>query len=100
MPLDDKFHFDFIPMNIVQRLVRGINIYKSSGIEHINSRVLKDAFSALYVELTHLFNESIRTGIFPREWVIGNITPIPKEGDPLDPNNWRPVIILPLPSKL
>ena len=51
-------------------------------------------------ELTHLFNESIRTGIFPREWVIGNITPIPKEGDPLDPNNWRPVTILPLPSKL
>ena len=52
------------------------------------------------MELTHLFNESIRTGIFPREWVIGNITPIPKEGDPLDPNNWRPVTILPLPSKL
>ena len=61
---------------------------------------VKDAFSALYVELTHLFNQSIRTGIFPREWVIGNITPIPKQGDPLDPNNWRPVTILPLPSKL
>ena len=28
------------------------------------------------------------------------ITPIPKEGDPLDPNNWRPLRILPLPSKL
>ena len=61
---------------------------------------VKEAFSALYVELTYLFNESIRTGIFPREWVIGNITLILKEGDPLDPNNWRPVTILPLPSKL
>ena len=53
VPLDDKFHFDFIPMTIVQRLVRGINIYKSSGVVHINSRVLKDALSALYMELKH-----------------------------------------------
>ena len=26
--------------------------------------------------------------------------PIPKEGDPLDPGNWRPITILPLPSNL
>ena len=28
------------------------------------------------------------------------ITPIPKEGSPLDPGNWRPITILPLPSKI
>ena len=34
------------------------------------------------------------------KWAIGNITPIPKEGIPLDPGNWRPITILPLPSKI
>ena len=31
---------------------------------------------------------------------MGTITPIPKKGDTLDPGNWRPITILPLPSKL
>ena len=74
---DGEFHFDFILMNIVQKLVRGTIIHKSSGIENINAKLLKDAFRASYVELTYTFNESIRTGIFPRDWVMGNITPIP-----------------------
>ena len=52
------------------------------------------------MELTHIINESIRTATFPDAWAVGSITPIPKEGDNLDPGNWRPISILPLPSKL
>ena len=54
----------------------------------------------LIPEFTHLFNESIDTGIFPLSWSTGCITPIPKEGDHSEPGNWRPKTILPLPSKL
>ena len=75
-------------------------IYKLSGVENISSKVLKDAFSVLYVELTSIFNVSLNTGIFPDAWKIGNITPIPKEGNVLEANNRRPVTLLPLPSKL
>ena len=34
------------------------------------------------------------------DWRIGSITPIPKEGNPLEPGNWRPITLLPLPSKI
>ena len=95
-----QFHFCFIPMDIVSKLVKEIEISKSSGIPNLSSQLLKDAFSILIPELTHLFNESINTGIFPSTWATGYITPIPKEGDPMDPGNWRPITILPLPSKL
>ena len=47
-----------------------------------------------------MFNESLNTGLFPKAWRIGHITPIPKEGNPLEPGNWRPITLLPLPSKL
>ena len=47
-----------------------------------------------------IINELIRTAIFPNAWALGSITPIPKEGDYLDLGNWRPISILPLPSKL
>ena len=94
------FNLQFIPMDIVQKLVKKIDVSKSSGILEVNSRTLKDAFEVLIPELTHLFNESLQTGAFPLAWSIGYITPIPKEGDPLEAGNWRPISILPLPSKL
>ena len=62
--------------------------------------LLKDAFRVLSVELTHIINESIRTATFPDSWAVGSVTPIPKEGDSLDPGNWRPITVLPLTSKL
>ena len=96
----NKFCFQFISMDIVRKLVKEIEISKSSGIENLNSRLIKDAFTVLIPELTHLFNDSIETGIFPLSWSIGSITPIPKDGDLLEPGNWRPITILPLPSKL
>ena len=94
------FDFFFIPMHVVEKMVKSINIHKSSGIQDINSELVRDAFSVLIVELTHLFNESITQNIFPSLWAIGCITPIPKGGDSLDSNNWRPITILPIPSKL
>ena len=86
-PPKKQFHFGFIPMNIVQKLIKGIDIYDSSGVENISSKVLKGAFSVLYVELTSILNVSLNTGIFPDAWKIGNITPIPKEGKVLEANN-------------
>ena len=70
---------------------------KLSRIENISSKVLKEDLSVLYMELTSIFNVSLNTGIFPDAWKIGNITPIPKEGNMLEANNWRPVTLLPPP---
>ena len=94
------FNLKFIPMDVVEKLVKKVDVNKSSGILELNSKALKDAFIVLIPELTHLFNESLQTGVFPDAWSMGYITPIPKEGDPLDAGNWRPISILPLPSKL
>ena len=95
-----NFTFQFVPLEIVEKYIQGIEICKASGIANLSSLLLKDAFRVISVELTHIINGSIRTATFPDAWAIGSITPIPKEGDVLDPGNWRPLSILPLPSKL
>ena len=59
--LDNGFLFDFILMGVMQKSLRGIHIYKASGIKDISFSVLKDAFTALYVELIGIFNESLRS---------------------------------------
>ena len=95
-----SFKFRFIPLSVVSDYVKDIDVCKSSGIEDLSSQLVKDAFKVLIVELTHILNESVMTSKFPDAWAVGVITPIPKEGDPLEPGNWRPITILPIPSKL
>ena len=50
--------------------------------------------------LTHIINFSITTGIFPDEWKLARVSPVYKEGAKNDPNNYRPISVLPLISKL
>ena len=90
---DNGFLLDLILMGVMQKSLRGIHINKASGIKDISCSVLKDAFIALHVELIGTFNESLRSGVFPRDWIIRSITPITKEGDAMNLNNWRPVMI-------
>ena len=94
------FKFRFVPLTVIEKYINKIDITKSSGIPGISTRLFKDAFRVLSVELTHIINESLDQSIFPDAWAVGTITPIPKGGDSHDPGNWRPITILPLPSKI
>ena len=50
--------------------------------------------------LTHIINLSITTGIFPDEWKLARASPVYKGGRKNDPNNYRPIFVLPVISKL
>ena len=84
----------------VETLLRKINISKSSGINLISSRLLKDSLQALSDKLTFLFNLSIRTNIFPCQWKKALVIPIPKIGDLSKKESYRPISLLPLPGKI
>ena len=84
----------------VATLVKNINVYKSSGLPDINSRLMKDGFLALTDQLRFIMNLSLQTGIFPDEWKLATVTPIPKTGDLTNVNNIRPISLTALPGKL
>ena len=84
----------------VFNLCKGINIYKSSGIDGLSSRICKDAFLALSHQLTYLLNCSLSMAVFPEAWKIATVVPLFKGGSKGDVNNYRPVSLLPLPGKL
>ena len=98
--LDDGIIFESVTVGEVGYILGNIEIGKSSGMEHINSNVLKIAFICLVRQLTHLFNCSLRCGEFPTVWAHGTITPIPKCGDSKLVGNWRPIALVPLPGKI
>ena len=97
---NNNFNLTRTTVQEVTQLVKEINIAKSSSVNNASSRVLKEAWMVLSHQLTHIFNLSINSGIFPDSWKKSIINPVPKEGDPTDINNYRPVTHLPLPGKL
>ena len=84
----------------VIKLCKEINMYKSSGIDELSSRICKDAFLAIPDQLTYLFNCSLSTAIFPDVWKKAKVVPLFKGGNREDVSNYRPVSLLPLPGKL
>ncbi|KAI5743678.1 hypothetical protein M8J77_021007 [Diaphorina citri] len=49
--------------------------------------------------LTHIFNKSLSTGVFPAEWKSANVVPLQKVTSPSSCNDYRPISLLPLLSK-
>ena len=84
----------------VLRVVKEINISKSSGIENISSFVVKELFLALLPQVTYMFNLSITSSAFPDSWKTALVIPIPKSGDLTNVKNYRPISLLPLPGKI
>ena len=81
-------------------ILKDIDCSKGSGLDHIPSFVIKDAFLCIVPQVLYLMNRSLQTGIFPTLWSIACVTPIPKSGDLHRVGNWRPISILPLPGKI
>ena len=73
---------------------------KASGMDLISDGVCKDAFLVLGQQLTHVFNCSLRSAIFPDKWKIAKVTPLFKWGDREEVGTYRPVSLLPIPGKL
>ena len=59
---------DDISKSEVNKVVRSINVSKSSCLDNISSSVIKIAFETLEPVVTYLYNLSIRTTTFPDLW--------------------------------
>ena len=92
--------FRFVGIKEVQSLINGLNSDKSSQVEGITTNYLKDALNTMILEFTHLINQCLDQFVMPREWSIGTITPIPKNGLSHSMSDYRPISVLPSPSKI
>ena len=84
----------------VYKIVKEINVSKSSGLEHFSSFVVKELFEALIPAITHMYNLSTAKSVFPSAWKLALVVPIPKSGDLTNVKNYRPISLLPLPGKI
>lgn len=72
---------------------------KSRDVNGFQIRPIKFVLDLLLPVLTHIFNLSLSTGIFPRKMQHAKVTVLFKSGDKNKLSNYRPVSVLPVLSK-
>ena len=72
----------------------------SPGHDEINKDVLDLSLPIIQTHLLYLVNQSLVQGIFPDELKVANITPVFKANDSSKFNNYRPISVLSILSKI
>ena len=95
-----KFDFDVITPEFVFDEISKMSNKKSPGLDNLNVKMLKLAAPIVCDSLAYICNISLWTSTFPFAWKKAKVTPIHKDGDKCDVNNYRPISVLPIVSKV
>ena len=77
-----------------------MDINKATGTDIIGPSLLKLAAPYIVYVVTIICNHSISNSIFPTKWKDAKVTPLRESGPHDDANNYRPISILPILSKV
>ena len=72
----------------------------SAGWDDIHAKVLKQTAHLYIPILVHLINLSLCEGVFPQQLKLARVIPLFKSEYAMLVNNYRPVSVLPVLSKL
>ena len=84
----------------VRIILQNIDTSKATGPDGIQGVFLKNCAKELAPSFTKLLNISLQAGIFPNSWKMANICPIFKKGDRTNCENYRPISLLSILSKI
>ena len=97
VPSLNKFN---ISRGKVESLLLSLDRHKACGPDGLSARILSECARELAVPIEILCRLSVEQGVFPKRWKEANIIPVHKKGDKKLPENYRPVSLLPLCSKV
>jgi len=84
----------------VYKLLSGLDTRKSLGPDEISPRVMKETCSEISGILTFIFNQSLNSGVVPADWRIANIFALHKKNSKDLPENYRPISLTSISSKI
>ena len=82
--------------NAIRKLKNG----KASSPDRVPTTIIKDVGDFITKPLTMIFNSSLMNGVFPDIWNIARITPTFKSSAKKDVNNYRPISIISVFSRI
>ena len=115
LPKENISHRDFLPERTtaslfleptdeveIKKIIRNLKegAPGQDGITANNIKCITDHIAAPPSPMTHIVNLSFEQGIFPEELKTASVTPLYKAKDPMLFNNYRPISLLSVFSKI
>ena len=96
--VNSMFLYD-VTLEEMNKIISSLN-NGAPGYDEIHASVLKIISPCVASPLVYLCNKSLEQGIFPNELKLANVLPLYKADDPFVFNNYRPVSLLCVLSKV
>ena len=98
--VNNKFSFSSTSSSIVFSHLNKLCRSKATGLDNISAKIIRECAELTSASLCDLFNTSLVSGIFPDDWKCARVTPLFKQGDPSDLNNYRPISVISVIAKV
>ncbi len=96
----NSFKLAPISSDFVYKQLCQLNPTKSTGLDDIPARFLRDGAIAIKDHLAHVINLSIVSNTVPKDFKSARVKPLFKKNDRSEVGNYRPVSILSVASKI
>ena len=96
----NKFSFTEVCQSEIEKEIKNLNVKKATTHKNIPPKVLKTRAMVTAETLQRLYNQALTTGEYPSNLKNADVTPVFKNNNPLSKENCRPVIVLPVVSKV
>ena len=97
---ESRFLMKQVTHEDVEKELKCLRMDCSAGYDNIAVMYIKPVLHFLTSPLTLIINTCIAQNIFPNQWKIAKISPIPKNNNAKLPDDFRPVSVLPIFSKV
>lgn len=84
----------------IHKIIKSLKNTNAVGYDNINTKIIKKCALYIITPLTHVINLSLLHGHFPSSLKYSLIKPLYKKGDKNDMNNYRPITLIPVLSKI
>ena len=98
--VSSPFNFEHTSENDVFKVLKHIDTRKSTGFDNLPPRIIKYSTDYLVPFLTSVINKCIDDRVFPSHLKFAEISSIFKKNDKLNKENYRPISILIVLSKV
>ena len=96
----DAFEFKRTDQETVSKIIDKFNPKMATGANKISVKLQKLTKDTIVEPITDHINTPIKTYIFPNAIKRAKVFPLFKKDDAMTKSNYRPVSLLPIPSKI
>ena len=100
--VEEEYDLPIITQDFIVKMISELSCKKATGHDDLSVKLLKLVINVPTVlnSLVHIMNMSLNEGLYPTDWKTARIQPIPKSGEKQCVQNYRPIAILPVISKI